>query len=152
MHRDEPGETGTVLDGHVSRELRAVRDEDAVANVAIMREVHVRHDEAALADARLERRRGAAIDGRVLAHRTALADFDEGLLTLELEILRIAAEDRTAADADAWPEVHVALEDRTERERAAIADDAAVADVRVGSDADPLTDLRLRRDDRRGMN
>ena len=36
---------GAILDRHVTGELRPVADDDVVADVAVVREMHVRHDE-----------------------------------------------------------------------------------------------------------
>src|SRR6185312_213359 len=49
------------LDRHVSGELRSVADDDVVADVAVVGEMHVRHDEASASDGGAVRFRGAAV-------------------------------------------------------------------------------------------
>src|SRR5688572_1424694 len=92
VHGNEPGKNRAIFDGDVPGQLRSVRDNDAVTQVTIVREVHVRHQEAALPHYRLEGVRRAAVDRAVFADARAFADFDPRLLALELEVLRVATE------------------------------------------------------------
>ena len=101
VHGDEAGEDRLLVDRHVAGELRPIRDDDAVADVTIVGEVHVRHEEAVLPDRRLERLGRSAIDRGVFANGRAVADFDGRVLALVFEILRIAAEHRADADLHA---------------------------------------------------
>jgi hypothetical protein len=149
VHRRQPGHDHLVLDGHVPGELRSVDQDHAVADVAIVREVHVRHDEARLAHRRAIGLGRAAVDVRVLADRRVVADLDPGLLALELEVLRVAAEDRADADLHAAAEPHVALERRACGDHGAVADGAVLADQRPGADLDVLAEHRARVHDRR---
>ena len=50
MHGDEAGDDDVVLHGDVPGELRAVGHDHAVADVTVVRQVNVRHDEAVAAD------------------------------------------------------------------------------------------------------
>jgi hypothetical protein len=80
------------MNGDVACALGGVGDHNVVADVAVVGEMHVRHDEAPGADRGLERRGGSAVDRRVLANDGSLPDLDPGLLTGVLEVLRISAE------------------------------------------------------------
>ena len=57
MHGVEPAENRPVVDGDVPGALRRVGDDHVVADVTVVRQVHVRHDEAAGAHGGLERLR-----------------------------------------------------------------------------------------------
>src|SRR5690348_5233068 len=62
VRRRLPGDDRLLVHGDVPGELHVVPENHAVADVAIVRQMDVRHDEALLANRRLERLRGAAID------------------------------------------------------------------------------------------
>src|SRR5690606_19864922 len=111
-----------------------------------------RHEEAPLPHRRLERLRRPPVDGGVLAHARPLADLDPGLLTPELQVLRIAPDHRADPDRHVGRQLHVALERGARLEHRAVADLAPLADDGEGSDADIRPQLRLGRDDRGGMN
>src|SRR5207249_11958532 len=115
-HRDLPSfptrrSSDLVFDRHVAGHLDAVGEDDVVPDDAIVGDVDVRHDEAALADRGLARRGGAAVDRAVLADDRAVADLDPGLLALVLEILRIVTDDRPVPHLHAGPDPGVALDD-----------------------------------------
>ena len=127
----------------MSGELRAVRDDHAVADVTVVREVHVRHQEAVLPDRRLERLRRSAIDRGVFADRRAVADLDRRRLALVLEILRVAAEHGSDADLHVGAESDVALERRARRRsRIPSPIDAVLADDRERADLDAVARAR----------
>src|SRR5688500_10415494 len=152
MHRGQPGEDRAVLHRHVTRQLRGVRDDHAVSDVAVVREVHVRHQEAPLPDGRLERLGGAAIDRRVLADTGAVADLDPRLLALELQVLGVSAKHRADPYDDVRAEPNVLFQHGTGLDRAPIADHAAVADDGVRADGHVVPELRPRRHDRGRMD
>src|SRR5690606_23226367 len=110
VHRDEAGDYRVVLHGHVTGELRTVRDDDPVAQMAVVREMHVRHDEAVGAHGGAHRLGGAAVDRGILADHAAVADLHRRVLTAELEVLRIAADDGADPDLHLAAQTHVALE------------------------------------------
>src|SRR5581483_2847827 len=89
---------------------------------------------------------------RVLANDGILADLDERHLALELEILRLTAEDRPDADLHAGRERDVLVQHGAWRQDAAVTDDAPLADDRVRPDGDALPDARIVMDDRGRMN
>src|SRR5688572_8331780 len=152
MHRRKPGKDRAILDRHVTGKLRRIRDDDAVANVTIVREMHVRHQERSLPDRRLERLRGPAVYRRVLTDTRTLTDFDPRLLALELKILRVAPEDRTDPNAHVRREADVSIEHGTRLDRTAVVDEAVVADNGIRPDRDVVAKLGPRRDDRGGVN
>src|SRR5688572_11713468 len=120
--------------------------------MTIVREVHVRHEEAALPDRRLERLCGAAVDRRILTNARAVTDLDPRLFALELQILRIAAENGTDPDGHVGAEPNVFFEDRARLDRAPVADHAAIANDRVGADGHVVPELCPSRHDGRGMD
>src|SRR6185437_11867286 len=112
----------------------------------------IRHHEAVRTDARLERLRRSAIDRAVLAHNRIVADLDCRSLALELEILRIAAENGPDSDLDVPAECHVAFEAGARRYHAAVADHTLLANDRERSDLDAVSELRRWRNYRARMN
>ena len=130
----EPAEDGAIVDGDVAGALGGVGDHHVIADVTVVREVHVGHDEATRAHRGLERRGGRAVDGRILADDGSLPDLDPGLLATVLEILRVSAQDRPVADPHVFGQPHVPLQ------RGPGADPAAVADGHLGTDDGPGSD------------
>src|SRR5439155_20611227 len=114
--------------------------------------MHVRHEEAVPAYGRLERLCRAAVDGRVLADRRAIADFDSGVLALVLEILRIAAQDGADAHFHAGAERHVLLERHARTNATPIAENAVLADDDEGANLHVLAELCVAVDNGRAMN
>src|SRR5689334_4459345 len=148
MHCGETGNNCAILDRHVPRQLHHVGQDDVVADVAIVTEMYVRHQQTVLAHARLERLRSSAIDSRVLTNDRAFANLNRRLLTGELQILRKTAEDGADPDLHVVAEGHVALKCRARRNHAPVADDTVLANYSERSDLDVGSQLRLRRDDR----
>ena len=84
-----------VADVHVAGELACVGEDGVVADLAVVREVHVGHDPVVVADARdAGVLRRAAVDGDVLADGVAVADLDRGGLARVLLVLRRRADAR----------------------------------------------------------
>src|ERR1700722_10971536 len=123
-----------------------------VADVTVVREMHVRHYEAVSPDARPPRLCRATIDGRILADDGPLADLDVGFLAVELEVLRVATQNRSDADGDRPAQRDVALQRGARREYAAVADHALFAHDRVRTNPHSFTDLRVRADQRGRMD
>src|SRR5204862_5682600 len=73
VHGRYTGQDRLLLDGHVPGELRRIGDDHAVSHVTVVREMHVGHDEARLAERGFHRLRGAAVDCGVLADHRPLA-------------------------------------------------------------------------------
>src|SRR3989442_15719230 len=85
-----------------------------------MRDMHVRHEEAARAHRRLAGRGAAAVDRAVFPNDRAVADFDPRLLALVFQVLRIVADDRAVADLHALADARVALQHGVGRDAAAL--------------------------------
>src|SRR5688572_25478416 len=139
----QPRKDRAIFDGDVAGQLRPVRDDDAIAKVTVVREVHVRHEEAVLPHGRAKGLRRPAVDRGVFTDPRAFTDLDPGLLALELEVLGITAKYRADADANAWREPHVALEDRARVEDAVVAHLAPVAHDHARTDLHVLPQARL---------
>src|SRR5438045_2263937 len=81
----------------------------------------------------------------------ALADLDERFLTLELEILRIPAKDRTDSDHDVRRQPDVSLEHCPCLDHTLVADVTTIPNDRVRPHAHTIAKPCVRRDDRGGM-
>ena len=95
---------------------------DAVADAVVVGHVHVRHQEAVGAHhggpAGLRR----AVDGHALADHVAVADHERGLLALEGQVLRLAAEDGALVHAVAGAQRGEPLDHGVGADLAAVAD------------------------------
>src|SRR5438105_14391159 len=121
MDRHEPADDGPIVDRDVPGHLDRVRDDDVVANDAIVRDVHVRHEKAARPDRRLSGRRATPIDRAVFPNDRSAPDFHPGFLALVLEVLRVVTDDRAIADFDAVADARISLEDGVPSERTVLA-------------------------------
>src|SRR3954466_6846382 len=111
-------------------ELHDVGQNHIVADVEIVTEVNVGHQQTVLAYARLERLRGPPVDGRVFPNDGAFANLYRRLLAGELQILWQTPENAANSNFHIGRERHVALERCARRNHASVADDAVFADDR----------------------
>jgi hypothetical protein len=127
-------------DVDVSGEGGIARDDDLFAKLAVVRHVAVPHEERASADPRRAFGSGAAMDGCELPDDAVVSHHRVARGALVLQILRIAAENRSFVDTHAAPEPETALEHRVSADARAPSDLHArdsTADVdvsRFGSD------------------
>jgi hypothetical protein len=141
-----------VFYGDVAGEGGAVDENIVVAELAVVADVRVRHDEIVAAEPR-----GAAAFYRAAIHRgkfakgVVVADFDSYALPGEGEVLRIAADNREGVHAIILAEARRALHDGVMIEDAAIAKLDFVANDGVGADANIRANARPRRNDGLGM-
>ena len=134
MDRDEPADDGAIVDGHVARHLHRIRDDHVIADDAVMRDMHVRHQEATCPHRRLASRGAAAVDRAVLPDDRPVADLHPRLFAFVLEVLRIVADHRAVADLHAVTHARVALQDGVRRDAAALSHRHARADHAIRPD------------------
>ena len=154
VHRHQPGEGGAVLDGHVPGQLRAIRDQHSVADVTIVGQVHVAHDEAPAAHTGHPGGGGAPVDGGVLPDHRIGAHLDPGFLALVLEVLGIPPEDAPLPHPHPFRQDDIALQRGVPRDPAARAhpdprtDDGERAHLGIGGELSARIDHRGRVDAR----
>ena len=78
---------GKVVDNHLAGKLRGVADDAAVANHAVVTDVHVLHQQVVAAHDGLSLRGRAAADGHILTDGVVVANLGRGVLALELQVL-----------------------------------------------------------------
>jgi len=149
---DEPADDGAVLHRHVTGHLHRVRDDHVVADRTVVCDVHVRHQEAALAHRRLPRGRRPPVDRAVLAQDGAIADLDPGLRPLVLEVLRVVADHGSVPDLHARAELRVALDHDVRCEHAAVTQRDPRTDDRVRADGHVVAEMRRGIDERGAVN
>ncbi|MEY9148080.1 hypothetical protein ABIF00_006064 [Bradyrhizobium elkanii] len=153
MHRRQAADIDEVADLAVAAERRRRREDHAIADHAVMADMAVVHEEAAIADAG----EPAALD-RADVHRHALADgagfadFEAGRLAAIAEILRRPAERRERRDDAAGADPGMPA-DRDMRDQLAVlakhdigADDAVRTDLGAGPDHSAIGNPRSRVD------
>jgi hypothetical protein len=152
VHERSAAEDRPVFHGDVACHLHGVRENDAIADLAIMRDMRVRHEQAVAADARRAAGFAREVRGHVLAHHRPIADHEVRRLAAVLEILRRAA-DHGAVVQPALP-----ADGRPAGDERVAADGRAVADLHVRADHGPGPDLhadaelRAFVDERGGVN
>ena len=150
---DERMDADSARDGHVRLDMavtaqdRVVGDDDPVVDDAIVRDVHVDHQQVVRADA------GdpllffaAAVDRHPFANDVLVADLDAGRAASERDILGFAADHRERMDDVSFAERGHAL-------NAGMGDQAsAAADLHVGPDDAVGTDFHVVGDVRAGID
>ena len=111
-----------LADLDVARQHDVVGEDRAVADPAVVSDVHVGHQEAAGADECRTARLRRAMEGDALADHVALADEEAGLGTLEGQVLRLAAQDRPLVHAVAAAQHRPGLDHGVGAHLAAVAD------------------------------
>jgi len=123
------------------------------ADLAVMREMHVRHDPVVAADAGHSRvERGAAVDGDVLADGIAVADLDRGVLAGVFLVLRRRADRGEMEDAVAPADTRTPVEHHVRADPGALPQFDPGTDDRVRPDRDVCCELRTVMDDGGGVN
>ena len=136
--RRKGADDGVVLHMNVSGELRAVFENDAVADDAIVRDVRVGHDEIVAADARdVAAFVRAAVGGGKFAEFIGVAHFEPGALAVIGEVLRIAA------DGGERIKMVVAAKSRRAAHHRVVIDNAAVAEFHFVADNGESADSNI---------
>lgn len=152
MQGHDAGENRAVVHGNVPCQLRTIGDADVIADMAIVRQVHIAHDEAARADPCHTGRRSAAVHGRILADRGVGPDLDPGFFASELEVLRVTAENGAGTDRHAGGQPHIPFEGNARTDPTAVADRDVGTDDRKRTYLDASSDHRIGIHDRGGMD
>src|SRR5436190_15211904 len=137
VHQRGRTEDRPVADDDVAGELAGVGENGLVADLAVVREVHVGHDPVLVAqprDAGIERR--AAVDGHVLADGVVVADLHAGVLAGVFLVLRRRAKRGEVEDLVAAADLQAAVEHHVRDDPGAIGDFDRVADVAVRAQLD----------------
>ncbi len=152
VDRGQTADRGPILDGHMAAHLNAVGDDHMIADAGIVRHVRVSHQQAVAPNLRRARSARPPIEGGEFANRRAIAHDENRVFALELQVLRIGAQNRAlgdkalTADPCVSLDIHVRPDDRLRFDR------HVRTDYRVGADVYPLPQLRPRIDDCRRVN
>src|SRR5262245_40554087 len=148
MDAAQPTEKSEVADLDVAADRGGLGHDDVVADVAIMRDVAIAHDQAVIAD-RGDRpaAHGAAMQRCVFTNDVVVADDELGWLALVGEILRGAAEADERKDGVVLAEFSVALDEDVSDELGVLAELYARADDAAGADLDAGREFRALIDD-----
>ena len=153
MHAREPADDGVALDGDVARERGAVREDDGVAEVAVVRDVRRNHEQAAGADARGHAAAfGPRIDRDVFAHDVTVAHREGAGLAAELEVLRHRADARELEHPVARAQRGASVDHRMRPDPAIGADRDVRTHHGIGADAYAVGDVRRGQHRRRRMD
>ena len=129
VDRRAGADVGEVLDRHVAAQRRMRPKMTSLADVAVVRDVHVGHEDVAVADrGHAAAAARAAVDGDELAEDVAAADDQPRFLAAELQVLRDQADRRERIDLGVVADLGPAVDDRRR------ADPAIGADADVGAD------------------
>ena len=146
MHRRQPAENRIVADLDVAAEGRHVRQDDLVADAAIVRHMRIGHQKIVVADAghafALHR---AAVHGHEFPDHVPVADLEPGRFALVLLVLRSVADRCELVDLVLCADAGRAVDDHMGSHPGARADAHARPNDAERSDLGARRDFRLRR-------
>ena len=125
VHEGASTDDGEVIDYDLSGQLGGIGHDDVIAQLAVVCDVAVRHDEVVVTDDGFAFTEGSAVHGNELTDVAVVPDDGPGLFTVELKVLRDATDGCMREDVTV------------------ITDDDVVIDIRKGIDGYILTDLRF---------
>ena len=96
VDRGESPDHGVVGDLDVSGQGAVVREDDAIADDAVVRDVRVGEEVPPAADDRFRAGQGAAVHRAEFAEGVAVADFEKGRLAFVFEVLRFLSDRRVS--------------------------------------------------------
>src|SRR5690349_6618738 len=131
------GQKNVVLDFYMTGQRHFIREDVVVTDDAVVRDVNAHHEEVARADASRLTRAVGAMKRAKLPNNVVVADLEETLLALELDVLRLAADDGVFVNAIARAEPRKALD------HGVSADFAVRTDFHVGFDNGGRVDRHL---------
>lgn len=144
---------GVIVHGDVPGERRAIHENRVAADLAIVADVRVGHDEIVIAETRdAAAFHGAAIHRGEFAKCVAVSDFERDALACKRQILRIAANDRKWIQAIILAEARRAFDDGVMIENASIAEFDIISDNSERADADSGAEPHARRNHGMRMN
>src|SRR5438067_51153 len=133
----------------VAGELAGVGEDGVVADLHVVREMHVGHHPVVVAKARdADVERSAAVDGDVFADGVVVADLHRGVLAVVLLVLRRRAERGEVEDAVIAPDADAAIAHDVGADPRAVTDLGVRADDAVGADRDAVAQPGAGIDDR----
>ncbi len=142
-----------VANRHVARHLRVARENDVAADVAVVPQVHVRHDPVVVADRRDARvLHRARMDCGELANRVAIADHEPGGLVFVLHVLRSATDRRIVTNAVFFANGRMTFNHAVRTDRRTRADRHVRANNGIRPDFNRFVELCARLDDCSGVN
>src|SRR5262245_65037774 len=141
-----------VLHRDVAGELDDVREDDVIAKVAVVRDVRVRHQQAAPSHPRGGPRLCGEIERGVFADLGAVADVEIRSLARILEVLGRRAEHRAVVQPAALADPGPPGDERMASDSSAIADRDVGPDHGAGTDLDAIAEMRGGVHERRGVN
>jgi hypothetical protein len=130
MRAHTVGKKNVILNRDVPRERNFVRKNIIVADHAVVRDVHSDHEKVSRTDARRLSLAIGPMKRAELANDIVVADLEESRLTLELHILRLAANHCMLENAIPGADSREALDDRIGSNLAIRADFDVILDDR----------------------
>src|SRR6266568_3501646 len=153
MGSGEPAQHGIVSDVNMTGKCRRICKDRVVANLAIMRDMHVGHDPVVAADARDARvLHGAAAESAILADGVAVADLERGRFAGVLLVLGRSAERTESENPILSPYASPPLDHHMRPDRGPFAYLDMLADDRIGAHRYSESELRSGMNDGRRVN
>ena len=153
VHAGKSADCRVVLNGDMAGECRSIRQDDVIAKMAIVSNMHIHHQEVVISYYRLPPTAlRSTVDVHVLAKDVVRTDRQEGVFALELEILRLES------DGAEWKETVVladgrrTFDDDVGVQPAATSDRHAISNPAVRPDEDVGTKPRFWTDKGSGVN
>jgi len=142
-----------ILNNDVTRQCSGVRHDNVITQLAVVADMRISHEEIVIANpGRAAASGSSAVNVYILPEDIVISDCKKSLLTLEFQILWLKTDRRERIKLIAVADPCRSFHDDVRLETTSSPDLNARTDRTVWTDADVVSDLRLRTDDRRRMN
>ncbi len=128
------GNDGAVLDDNLAGNLRGIAYNAAVTDFAVMGDVHILHEQVAVAHDGLTFRSCASADGDILADAVVVANLACGLLAFELEVLGLGGDAGSGEELVPIADACAEMDGDAVQELVVVTDDNILIDDAEGAD------------------
>ena len=152
VNAHETPDHALVFDGDVARNSGRIGNQVTVAQNAVVPEMNVGHQQIVVAHHRRLALAGRAVNRHHFAQHVVVAQFDERFLALELQVLRLAAQNYVRHQTAIFAQSGAALDDDVGLQSRPSADARSALDNAKRADLDVLPDFGTGINDGQSMN
>src|SRR3989344_412022 len=152
VHQRKAAQNGVVTDRHVTGQAGAIGENRSIADLAVMRQMAIGHDEIVMTEPRhTPARHGGAIESAVLPDDVPIADLKPGGFAFVPQMLRRIAQGRELVNFIVPADTRRPVDDDVRTDPGIVTDLHARTDDAEGTNMDVFPDFRARVNDGLGM-
>jgi len=152
VHQRKAAQNSVVTNRHVTGQAGAIGENRSIADLAVMRQMAIGHDEIVMAEPRhTTARHGSTIESAVLPDDVPVADLKPGGFAFITQMLRRIAQGRELVNFIVPADTRRPVDDDMRTDPGVVTDLHARTDDAEGADMNVFPDFRARVDDGLGM-